>query len=233
MGALPTTVGSNPATTAPTATAPASAAANAGNAAVGAATTTTTAPVRKGRATRKQLADEATAKAAAAKAAAVPTATPGTPAPATGIAAPPATTPVATPPAATAGAGTAASAPVTAYTTQLNSPHVVVLVFSKDAPATADLTAQLTAYNNRFFKANNLTVEAQTLGADQLVVVKTLPWAKVAQSYATKLRGPQSPLAKLRGAGYQTLVISPENLALLQSSGDLAGYLTFYQRMYK
>ena len=63
--------------------------------------------------------------------------------------------------------------------------------------------------------------------------MKALPWAKVAQSYATKLRGPQSPLAKLRGAGYQTLVISADNLALLQASGDLAGYLSFYQRVYK
>jgi hypothetical protein len=65
------------------------------------------------------------------------------------------------------------------------------------------------------------------------VIVRTLPGAKVAQSYATKLRGPQSPLAKLRGAGYQALVISVENLTLLQSSGDLAGYLAFYQRTYK
>jgi hypothetical protein len=63
--------------------------------------------------------------------------------------------------------------------------------------------------------------------------VRALPGAKVAQSYATKLRGPQSPLAKLRGQGYQTLVISLENLALLQASGDLNGYQGFYQRVYK
>ena len=109
-----------------------------------------------------------------------------------------------------------------------------MLVFPKGSPAATGLVAQLGTYNGRFFKANNLTVESLTLGADQeLVVVKTLPWAKVAQSYATKLRGPQSPLAKLRGAGYQTLVISPENLTLLQASGDLAGYLSFFQRAYK
>ena len=131
-------------------------------------------------------------------------------------------------------ASTASAAPATAYTAQLNSPHAVVLVFPKGSSATTDLAAQLGTYNSRFFKANNLTVESSPLGADQeLVVVKTLPWAKVAQSYATKLRGPQSPLAKLRGAGYQTLVISPENLVLLQASGDLAGYLSFYQRAYK
>ena len=109
-----------------------------------------------------------------------------------------------------------------------------MLVFPKDSPAATGLAAQLATYNSRFFKANNLTVETPTLGSDQeLVVVQALPWAKVAQSYATKLRGPQSPLAKLRGAGYQTVVISVENLALLQSSGDLAGYLSFYQRTYK
>jgi hypothetical protein len=110
----------------------------------------------------------------------------------------------------------------------------VVLVFPKTAPPAADLPTQLGTYNNRFFRANNLQIETPALGADQsLVVVRTLPGAKVAQSYATKLRGPQSPLARLRGAGYQALVISMENLTLLQTTGDLAGYLTFYQRVYK
>ncbi len=122
----------------------------------------------------------------------------------------------------------------TAYVTQLSGAHAVVLVFPKATPAAPDLVTQLGTYNSRFFRANNLRIETPPLGADQdLVVVRTLPGAKVAQSYATKLRGPQSPLARLRGAGYQTLVISAENLALLQASGDLAGYLSFYQRVYK
>lgn len=111
-----------------------------------------------------------------------------------------------------------------------------MLVFSNTAPAPAapDLATQLGAYNNRFFRANNLQVESSPLGADQtLVVVQALPGAKIAQSYATKLRGPQSPLARLRGAGYQALVISTENLGLLRTTGDLAGYLSFYQRVYK
>ncbi|MCC3153665.1 hypothetical protein Q3A66_12410 [Hymenobacter sp. BT770] len=168
--------------------------------------------------------------------------TPGSaPAPTTSSTAPPASTPGnATAPSGTAPAATPApvpslpAAPATAYTTQLSGPHAVVLVFPKATPPAADLSAQLTTYNNRFFRANNLQIETPALGADQaLVVVRTLPGAKVAQSYATKLRGPQSPLARLRGAGYQTLVISMENLALLQASGDLAGYLTFYQRVYK
>ncbi|GAB2858231.1 tetratricopeptide repeat protein [Hymenobacter ruber] len=230
-GAVPTpTTGSSPTTTVPApTTTPTSAAAPIG--APGATMPATAAPVRKGRPTRKQLADEAAAKAAAAKTAAATGATPGATPPVPANTTPTTSAPA---PAPTAGASTASSAPATAYTTQLNSPHVVVLAFPKDSPAIAGLAAQLATYNTRFFKANNLTVESSPLGAEQeLIVVKTLPWAKVAQSYATKLRGPQSPLAKLRGAGYQTLVISPENLALLQSSGDLAGYLTFYQRVYK
>ena len=126
------------------------------------------------------------------------------------------------------------TAPATAYTTQLSGAHAVVLVFPKATPAAADLTTQLGTYNNRFFRANNLQVAAQPLGPDQdLVVVRALPGSKVAQSYATKLRGPQSPLARLRGAGYQAVVISLENLTLLQATGDLAGYLAFYQRVYK
>ena len=124
--------------------------------------------------------------------------------------------------------------PATAYTTQLNGPHAVVLLFPKTAPAAADLVTQLTTYNNRFFRANNLQVTSSSLGTTQdLVVVQTMPWAKAAQSYATKLRGPQSPLARLRGAGYQTLVISLDNLKLLQATGDLSGYQGFYQKVYK
>jgi tetratricopeptide (TPR) repeat protein len=159
---------------------------------------------------------------------------PATPAPAASP------TPTAMPPVATgspapaAGASTASSAPTTAYTTQLSGAHAVVLVFPKASPAATGLGPQLTTYNNRFFKASNLQVETPTLGPEQdLFVVRALPGAKVAQSYATKLRGPQSPLARLRGAGYQTLVISLENLTLLQSTGDLTGYQSFYQRVYK
>ena len=126
------------------------------------------------------------------------------------------------------------TAPATAYTTQLSGAHAVVLVFAKATPAAADLTTQLGTYNNRFFRVSNLQIAAQPLGTDQdLVVVRALPGAKVAQSYATKLRGPQSPLARLRGAGYQAVVISLENLTLLQATGDLTGYLSFYQRVYK
>ena len=132
------------------------------------------------------------------------------------------------------GPTTATSAPTTAYTTQLSAAHAVVLVFPKAAPTAATLAAQLTAYNLRFFQASNLQVQSQPLGTNQdLFIVRALPGAKVAQSYATKLRGPQSPLARLRGAGYQPLIISLENLTLLQSSGDLAGYVSFYQRVYK
>ena len=126
------------------------------------------------------------------------------------------------------------AAPTTAYTTQLSAMHAVVLIFPKGAPAAAELPAQFAAYNNRFFRANNLQVEPRPLDATQeLVVIRSLPGAKVAQGYATKLRGPQSPVARLRGAGYQTLVISIENLNLLQASSDLAGYLSFFQRTYK
>jgi len=143
--------------------------------------------------------------------------------------------PALAPPAAAPAAPTLASAAsATAYTTQLSAAHAVVLVFPKSAPAPTELVGQLTAYNARFFQANNLQVQTQALGSDsELLIVRALTGAKVAQSYATKLRGPQSPLARLRGAGYQPLVISLQNLALLQSTGDLAGYTSFYQRVYK
>ena len=125
-------------------------------------------------------------------------------------------------------------APTTAYTTQLSGAHAVVLVFAKGTPPVADLAALLGTYNGRFFRDAGLQVQAQPLGvAQDLLVIRALPGAKVAQSYATKLRGPQSPLGRLRGQGYQVLVISLENLALLQGSGDLAGYQAFFQKVYK
>ena len=171
----------------------------------------------------------------------VPTSTSGKPT--TAPVTPPATTPTAATPANAAASPAPASpepaapaAPAVAYATQLSAAHAVVLVYPKGTAPTADLATQLTAYNGKFFRANNLAVQpAQPLGADQeMVVVRSLPGAKVAQSYATKLRGPQSPLARLRGQGYQALVISLANLTLLQEAGgDLAGYQQFYQKVYQ
>jgi hypothetical protein len=173
----------------------------------------------------------ATTPATGAPAPASPSAT--TPA---GTAAPVTPAAGASTPAPAATAAPAPAAPAVAYGTQLSAAHAVVLVYPKGTAPTADLASQLTAYNNKFFKAGNLTVQpAQPLGADQeMVVVRSLPGSKVAQSYASKLRGPQSPLARLRGQGYQALVISLANLTLLQDAGgDLAGYQQFYQKVYQ
>lgn len=109
-----------------------------------------------------------------------------------------------------------------------------MLVFAKDAPALKDLTAQLGAYNNRYFKSSSLLVRQQPLGTTQeLVIIESVPGAKVAQSYALKLRGPQSPLNKLRGAGYQTLVIGIDNLPVLLQLQNVEDYQRFYQQNYR
>ena len=109
----------------------------------------------------------------------------------------------------------------------------MVLVFPKGAAPVKDMPTQLGAYNTRYFKANNLQVQQQSLGDSlELVVVKGLVGAKGAQSYALKLRGPQSPLSRLRGAGYQTLIISIDNLPLLLQRRDLEEYQRFYQQTY-
>ena len=127
------------------------------------------------------------------------------------------------------------AAPAVAYATELSAPHAVVLIYPKGAAPTPDLVAGLTTYNGKFFRASKLTVQpAQALGTGQeMIIVQALAGAKVAQSYATKLRGPQSPLARLRGQGYETVIISVANLARLQATGgDLAGYQQFYQKVY-
>jgi len=171
-----------------------------------------------------------------AKKAAIPAPSAATqPAPATTTLAPATTAPTTAPATTPTAPDPAPAAPAVAYTTQLSAAHAVVLVYPKGTAPTADLATQLTAYNGKFFRANNLVVQpAEALGtAQEMVVVRTLPGAKVAQSYATKLRGPQSPLARLRGQGYQTVVISLSNLALLQGAGDVAGYQQFYQQVYQ
>ncbi|MGI4870761.1 MAG: hypothetical protein ACRYFX_06215 [Janthinobacterium lividum] len=182
---------------------------------------------------------------------ATPVATPGTPAPAGKIPAigtapttapgaktpgGTATTPTTPAQASSAPAVTPDAAPAVAYTTALSAAHAIVLVYPKGTAPVADLASALTAYNGRFFSGATLTVQpAQALGASQeMVVVRALPGSKVAQSYANKLRGPQSPLARLHGQGYQAIVISLANLTLLQAAGgDLAGYQQFYQKVYQ
>ncbi|WP_149867274.1 tetratricopeptide repeat protein [Solirubrum puertoriconensis] len=119
------------------------------------------------------------------------------------------------------------------YRADVNAPHAVVIAYPKDAAAFAELQNQLTAYNNRFFKANNLQVQAQPLGTDQqLLVVQAMPNSKVALNYALKLRGPQGPLMKFRNAGYQSFLIGIDNLPVLLSRGNLEEYLRFAQPVY-
>jgi tetratricopeptide (TPR) repeat protein len=201
-----------------------------------------TSPIKRAAARRPRVAPSKRTPLAAAKdtaSAATPASAPVAAAPATATPTPTSAmpTPTAAAPAAPVNAPPAAvpAAPAVAYTTQLSAAHAVALVYPKGTAPTADLVAQLTAYNGKFFRANNLVVSpAQPLGPDQeVVVVRTLPGAKVAQSYATKLRGPQSPLARLRGQGYQAIVISLANLTLLQEAGDVAGYQQFYQKVYQ
>ncbi|QJX47076.1 tetratricopeptide repeat protein [Hymenobacter taeanensis] len=165
--------------------------------------------------------------------------TPPLPAPVatdSGATSPPTTSPVTAPSSATPVPAPAATPvkPATPYKADVAAAHVVALIFPKGAAPLQELPTQLGAYNTRYFKANNLQVAQQPLGdAQEVVLVQSLPGAKVAQSYATKLRGPQSPLSKLRGAGYQTLVISIDNLPLLLQTKDLEEYQRFYQQNYR
>ncbi len=161
----------------------------------------------------------------------VPPAAPGASAAAADGGAPAAAAPTA----AAAATPAPASAPAVAYATELSAAHAVVLLYPAGQPPVANLAAQLGGYNGKFFGADNLRVlPAQPLGAGQeAVVVRALPGAKVARTYAIRLRGPQSPLGRLRGQGYQVLLISLANLALLQQSGgDVAGYQQFFQQVY-
>jgi len=174
-------------------------------------------------------------------------AAPVSPAPAAGAAGPEPASAAGKQPAASTASGTTASpaapadkpavaAPAAvAYATQLNAAHAVVLLYPAGQAPLADLPAQLGAYNGRLFRADNLSVvPAQALGAGQeAVVVRALPGAKAARTYAARLRAPQSPLGRLRGQGYQVLLISLANLSLLQQSGgDVAAYQQFYEQVY-
>ena len=158
-----------------------------------------------------------------------PTPTPAVP----GATPAPAGTPPTTPGTASAPAATP-DKPTTPYTAAPATAHTVVLVFAPDATPLAELPKQLETYNGRFYRAKGLSVQSEALGnAQTLVVVGSLPTLKEAQSYALKLRGPQSPLSKLRGAGYQTVIISTDNLPLLRQSKNLEEYQQFYDNNFR
>ncbi|MDU0370979.1 tetratricopeptide repeat protein [Hymenobacter endophyticus] len=124
--------------------------------------------------------------------------------------------------------------PASPFKANPTASHAVILVFTKDAPALKDLPTQLGTYNARYFKSSSLLVRQQTLGATQeLLIMEALPGAKLAQNYALKLRGPQSPISKLRGAGYQTVIISIDNLPVLLQMQNLEEYQRFYQQTYR
>ncbi|RTQ53615.1 tetratricopeptide repeat protein [Hymenobacter gummosus] len=119
------------------------------------------------------------------------------------------------------------------YMANLAAAHAVAIVYPKDAAAFNDLQNQLTAYNNRYFKASNLQIQAQPLGAtQQVLIIQPWPNSKVAQNYALKLRGPQGPLMKLRNAGYQSFLIGIDNLPVFLSRGNVEEYLRFAQPVY-
>ncbi|TGE19623.1 type IX secretion system periplasmic lipoprotein PorW/SprE [Hymenobacter elongatus] len=148
--------------------------------------------------------------------------------------APVTSTPVPTNSASPATPPSAPAKPATPYSNNLSAGHAVVLAFPKAAAPVQTLPTQLATYNNRFYRVSNLQVQQVMLGDSlDLVVVQSLPGAKVAQNYALKLRGPQSPLSKLRGAGYQTLIIGIDNLPLLLQSKDVEEYQRFYQQTYR
>ncbi|MCA8832259.1 type IX secretion system periplasmic lipoprotein PorW/SprE [Hymenobacter pini] len=173
------------------------------------------------------------APASAVPAPTTPAAVPTVPAPAS-TATPAATSPSATTPVPAVTPSPAPPAPASPFKADMAASHAVVLVFAKDAPALKELPAQLGAYNTRYYKSSSLLVRQQPLGAAQeMIVVEALPGSKLAQSYALKLRGPQSPVSKLRGAGYQTVVISIDNLPVLLQTQNLEEYQRFYQQTYR
>ncbi len=158
--------------------------------------------------------------------------TTSTGAPATSPAPAPATPPPAAPVAAPTPEATPAA--VSPYKTDLAAAHSVVIVLAKDAALLTELPAQLTAYNGRYYKSSSLRVRRQALNAtEEAIIIEGLSNARLAQSYALKLRGPQSPLSKLRGAGYQTLVVGIDNLPVLLQLGNPADYQRFYDQNYR
>ncbi len=175
----------------------------------------------------------------AASSATVPTATssPATTTPSTAPATPPAlsSVPAAKPsPAGASPSPTTPAAVVSPYAANPAAVHAVLLIFPKSAVALQTLPDQMGAYNNRYFKASNLRVQQQPLSDSlEMVVVQGLTGAKVAQAYALKLRGPQSPLNRLRGVGYQTLVVGIDNLPLLLERRNVEEYQRFYQQSYR
>jgi tetratricopeptide (TPR) repeat protein len=127
----------------------------------------------------------------------------------------------------------AAAPPKSLYTVNLQSPQVVVIIYPKGQAAFAGMADKMKAYNDRYNRAENFTVETAAFNANQeMLVIREFTNGPKAKSYTIKQKAPQSPLSKIRGIEFATFVISSENLPILLKDGNLEAYLTFYKNNY-
>lgn len=119
------------------------------------------------------------------------------------------------------------------YTADLQAPQAVVIIYPKDQAAFAGIADKMKAYNDRYNRADNLTVETAAFNANQeMVIIRGFTNSTIAKSYSIKQKAPQSPLSKIRGIKFDTFVISSGNLPVLVKDGNLEAYLTFYKTNY-
>ncbi|MER2998677.1 tetratricopeptide repeat protein [Pontibacter populi] len=120
-----------------------------------------------------------------------------------------------------------------AYSSEPDSAYYFVLIYPTGHASFKDIVTKYEQYNNRFFKAENITVTEEPLTAGKTMLIgRSVNDLKIAKSYNIKQKGPQAPVGTIRGIEFITFVISSANYTKFMQKKDVEAYQTFFKNNY-
>ncbi|MBJ6117788.1 tetratricopeptide repeat protein [Pontibacter sp. BT310] len=120
-----------------------------------------------------------------------------------------------------------------AYSSEPDSAYYFVLIYPTGHASFKDIVAKYQQYNNRFFKAENLTITEEPFATGKTMLVgRSINDLKTAKSYNIKQKGPQAPVGTIRGIEFVTFVISSANYSKFMQKKDVEAYQTFFKNNY-
>ncbi|MFD2246915.1 tetratricopeptide repeat protein [Pontibacter ruber] len=120
-----------------------------------------------------------------------------------------------------------------AYDVSTDSAFYFVLLYPTAAPAFKDVVAKYEKYNSTYYKKQNITIDSVAFSDSQtMLVLRSFPDVKLAQSFNVKQKGPQAPIGRIRGVEFTTFVISSANFQKFKQKKDLETYLNFFRNNY-
>lgn len=120
-----------------------------------------------------------------------------------------------------------------AYSSEPDSAYYFVLIYPTGHASFKDIVAKYEQYNNRFFKAENITITEEPFTTGKTMLVgRSINDLKIAKSYNIKQKGPQAPVGTIRGIEFSTFVISSANYKKFMQKKDVEAYQTFFKNNY-